>query len=235
MIIECRDLLIGYEGKPVAPKLNFGIEKGDYVCIVGENGAGKTTLMKTLLGLKPKLDGEIRIDADVKNSIGYVPQLTQMQKDFPASVYEVVLSGALSLSIFKPFYSKRDKEKAIIAMEKMGLKDLHNRCYRELSGGQQKRVMLARAMVNDKKVLFMDEPTAGLDPMVIAEMYELIGDFNQSGMTIVMISHDIHKSLEYANKILHVGANVFWGTNAEYLNSPIGQSYLVLSGEKNDR
>lgn len=233
MIFECKDLQIGYDGKTIAPKLNFEIDEGDYLCIVGENGAGKTTLMKTLLGLMTPIGGEIIIDKSFKNSIGYVPQQTQLQKDFPASVYEVVISGTLHKSFFSPFYSKKDKIKALNAMDKMGIIDLKDRCYRELSGGQQKRVMLARSIVNDRKILFMDEPTSGLDPRAIVEMYEIVEDLNKNKMTIVMISHDIQKSLEYSNKILHIGAKIFWGTNQEYLKSPIGQSYLVLSGEKN--
>ncbi|MBO4251797.1 MAG: ABC transporter ATP-binding protein, partial [Clostridia bacterium] len=206
----------------------FDIESGDYIAIVGENGAGKSTLMKTLLGLLPPVSGEIVFGEGLKkNEIGYLPQQTVVQKDFPASVWEVVISGCLSKTGLRPFYNKEEKKAALENIEKMGLTDLKTRSYRELSGGQQQRVLLARALCATKKILLLDEPVSGLDPIVTAEMYELIEKLNKDGTTIIMISHDIRSALDYANKILHVGKELFFGNKKDYLLSAIGKRFAV--------
>ena len=198
-ILKCEHLTLGYDGKAVVSDLNFEINKGDYLCIVGENGSGKSTLMKTILNLQSPLSGEIIMgDGLNKNEIGYLPQQTVVQRDFPASVWEIVLSGCLSSSPLKPFYSKGDKKRALENMERMNITALKNRCYRELSGGQQQRVLLARALCATKTLLLLDEPVSGLDPKVTAQMYSLIKELNGQGITIIMISHDIHAAVEYA-------------------------------------
>ena len=190
-LIEVKDVSLGYETGVIVSGLNFKVESGDYLCIVGENGSGKSTLMKTLLGLKSPVSGEIIIDDTIKEGkIGYLPQQTIVQKDFPASVWEIVLSGCQGRLGRRAFYSKEDRKYAQANMERMGITELKNRCYRELSGGQQQRVLLARALCATKEVLLLDEPTAGLDPKVTADMYALIEDLNKSGITIIMISHD---------------------------------------------
>ena len=222
MYITVKNLSVGYEGEVVAGNINFTVNKGDYLCIVGENGSGKTTLMKTLLGLRKPMGGEIIMGDDLKkNEIGYLPQQTIVQKDFPASVREIVMSGFQGRCGLRPFYNKAEKEEAIMNMERMGIKDLADKCYRELSGGQQQRVLLARALCATGKILLLDEPVSGLDPKVTAEMYQLIKDLNKEGVTIIMISHDMEAASKYASHILHVGDKLFFGTREEYLNSEV--------------
>ena len=178
--ITCKNLTLGYENRAIQENLNFSINAGDYLCIVGENGSGKSTLMKTLLHLQPPISGTIELgDGLCKNEIGYLPQQTLVQRDFPASVKEIVLSGCQGHCGLRPFYNKEEKETARKAMEKMMILELQNRCYRELSGGQQQRVLLARALCAAKKILLLDEPVSGLDPRVTAEMYQLIQDLNR--------------------------------------------------------
>ncbi|MBK6087880.1 metal ABC transporter ATP-binding protein [Ruminococcus difficilis] len=227
----CRDLCPGYNGQEIIGNLNFEVEKGDYLCIVGENGSGKSTLMKTLLGLQPPVSGQVLLDEGLtRNRIGYLPQQTEIQKDFPASVREIVLSGCQNKCGARPFYSKADKERAQANIEKMGLQSLKKRCYRHLSGGQQQRVLLARALCAAEELLLLDEPVAGLDPIVTEEMYRLIdGLHRDDGMTIIMISHDLDAAIQYADKILHIGKKVFFGTKAEYLES--SQSSAFVKGE----
>jgi len=224
-LITCKDISLGYEGRIVTEHLNFEINKGDYLCIVGENGAGKSTLIKALLNLKPPISGQIITDDVIKpTEIGYLPQQTVVQKDFPASVWEIVLSGCLNKCGMRPFYNKEEKNIAKENMEKLGISNLSKRCYRELSGGQQQRVLLARALCATKKMLLLDEPVAGLDPKVTVEMYELIDRLhNNDGITIIMVSHDIEASIKYATHILHVShVPLFFGKKEEYVLSGKG-------------
>ena len=218
--LTCRTLSVGYDGKAVLQNLNFEVFAGDYLCIVGENGSGKSTLMKTILGLQPPVSGQIVTgDGLRKNKIGYLPQQTVVQKDFPASVREIVLSGCQGRCGSRPFYNREEKQLTADAMEKMQITSLAKRCYRTLSGGQQQRVLLARALCATQKMLLLDEPVSGLDPKVTAEMYALIRKLNyEDGITILMISHDLNAALQYASHILHIGDTVFFGTKAAYLN-----------------
>ena len=236
MIFECKDVTLGYENKVVAKKLNFKIDQGDYLCVVGENGTGKSTLIKTLLGLIKPLNGEVIANVQGKNhkGVGYLPQQTQAQKDFPASVWEVVLSGVLNNDHRCPFYNKKDKAEAEKNMEKLNILDLKKRCYRELSGGQQQRVLLARALCATDSVLILDEPVTGLDPAASMEFYETIKDLNKKeNVTIIMVSHDIKNALNYATHILHLEQeNDFFGTVEEYKKSNV--SNMFLGGVAND-
>ena len=218
--LTCQNLRVGYDRKPVLQDLSFEVFAGDYLCIVGENGSGKSTLMKTILGLQPPISGRILTgDGLRKNEIGYLPQQTVVQKDFPASVREIVLSGCQGRCGSRPFYNKEEKQLASDAMDKMQITRLARRCYRKLSGGQQQRVLLARALCATRKMLLLDEPVSGLDPKVTAEMYALIQKLNyEDGITVVMISHDLSAALQYASHILHIGDTVFFGTKAAYLN-----------------
>ena len=223
--ITVKDVSLGYEGRIVTEQLNFEINKGDYLCIVGENGAGKSTLVKTILNLKAPVSGEIIMDEGVKlTEIGYLPQQTVVQKDFPASVKEIVLSGCLNRCGLRPYYNKEEKLMARDNMERLGIGNLSKKCYRELSGGQQQRVLLARALCATKKVLLLDEPVAGLDPKVSMEMYELIDRLNKKdGITVIMISHDIEASLKYATHMLHIShIPLFFGKKEKYITSGIG-------------
>lgn len=225
--LSCQNLTVGYDGRTVLRGLNFEVNPGDYLCIVGENGSGKSTLMKTILGLQAPISGTILTgDGLRKNEIGYLPQQTQAQKDFPASVREIVLSGCQGRCGSRPFYSKEEKRLAEENIGKMGIGSLTKRCYRELSGGQQQRVLLARALCATRKMLLLDEPVSGLDPRVTAEMYGLIETLNrEEGITVMMISHDISAALRYASHILHIGDSVFFGTKADYLQSPQGKVF----------
>lgn len=222
--ITCQNLTLGYEGKPILSDLSFSVQAGDYLCIVGENGSGKSTLMRTLLRLQPPISGKVLTgDGLSANEIGYLPQQTVVQRDFPASVREIVLSGCQSRCGARPFYNRKEKQLAEAAMEKMQIASLANRCYRELSGGQQQRVLLARALCATRKVLLLDEPVSGLDPKVTAEMYRLIQSLNRDdGITVIMISHDIRAAVTYASHILHISRKWFYGTTQEYLESPLG-------------
>lgn len=218
--LTCQNLCVGYDGKPVLQDLSFQVFAGDYLCVVGENGSGKSTLMKTILGLQPPISGRILTgDGLRKNEIGYLPQQTVVQKDFPASVREIVLSGCQGRCGSRPFYNKEEKQLALDAMDKMQITQLAKRCYRELSGGQQQRVLLARALCATRKMLLLDEPVSGLDPKVTAEMYAIIEKLNrEDGITVIMISHDIAAAIQYASHILHIGDTVFFGTKDAYLN-----------------
>lgn len=225
--LVCENLAIGYDGKAILQNLNFEINAGDYLCIVGENGSGKSTLMKTILGLQPPVSGKITAgDGLKKTEIGYLPQQTSAQQDFPASVKEIVLSGCQGRCGMRPFYTKEEKRLAADTMEKMQISEYAKRCYRELSGGQQQRVLLARALCATQKILLMDEPVSALDPKATAEMYTLIEKLNrEDGITVIMISHDVHAAVHYASHILNIGDSVFFGTREEYLNSPFGKFF----------
>ena len=226
-LITCENLTLGYEGQIILSDLNFKVSDGEYLCIVGENGSGKTTLMRTILGLRNPMNGRILFQEGLRqNEIGYLPQQTAIQRDFPASVTEIVLSGFQGQSVFHSFYRKEEKRQAAAWMERLDILSLQHRCYRELSGGQQQRVLLARALCATKKVLLLDEPISGLDPFAAQEMYRLIADLNQSyGITVIMISHDIAGILRDATHILHVGNSVFYGSKEDYLNSEEGKHF----------
>ena len=230
--LTCQNVSLGYEGHEIAGNLTFSVNAGDYLCIVGENGSGKSTLMKTLLGLRPPMGGEIRMGDGLKqNEIGYLPQQTAVQRDFPASVREIVLSGCQARAGLRPFYSRAEKQLAADNMEKLGLTALSGRCYRDLSGGQQQRVLLARALCATRKLLLLDEPVSGLDPKVTAELYRLVADLNaRDGITIIMISHDISAALRYATHILHIGEEAFFGTRENYLKSAPGRGWAWKGG-----
>lgn len=215
----CKDLVLGYESKVIIKKLSFSVNAGDYLCIVGENGSGKTTLMKTILGLLKPISGTVETgDGLLPDEIGYLPQQTFVQRDFPASVWEIVLSGCQSRCGCRPFYKKEEKKLAMQNMQKMGIAHLARRCYRELSGGQQQRVLLARALCATQKMLLLDEPVSALDPGAQEEMYTLIEKLHKSGITVIMISHDIDASLRFATHVLHIGKEIFYGTKDEFVH-----------------
>ena len=231
-LISCDNLSLGYDGKEILHGLSFMVDQGEYLCIVGENGSGKSTLMQTILGLQSPVSGAVHTGDGLRpNEIGYLPQQTVVQKDFPASVWEIVLSGCQSKCGLRPFYRKEDKVMAQKMLEKLGLTALKKRCYRELSGGQQQRVLLARALCATRSLLLLDEPVSGLDPMVTAELYQIIQGLNrEDGITIIMISHDIAAAIKYASHILHIGPTIYYGTKEDYVNSPLGQRFLEESG-----
>ena len=231
-MIEIKNVSKWYGPVQVLNNCSVSINKGDVVVVCGPSGSGKSTLIKGLLGLKAPEQGSITLgDGLVRNEIGYLPQQTVVQKDFPASVREIVLSGCQGRCGSRPFYNKEEKKLAVDAMEKMQITQLARRCYRELSGGQQQRVLLARALCATQKMLLLDEPVSGLDPKVTAEMYTLIEKLNrEDGITVIMISHDVAAAVRYASHILHIGDTVFFGTRADYLQSPQGRLFDVKKG-----
>jgi len=226
-LLKINNLTIGYQ-TPIMQNLNFKLNSGEYLCIIGENGSGKSTLVKTILNLTPPLSGSIEW-AIPKNEIGYLPQQTVVQRDFPATVMEVVMSGFQNKA-FHPFYTKAEKQQARDNLEKLGISNLENRCYRELSGGQQQRVLLARALCGQQKILFLDEPISGLDPLATTEMYELVKKLHNEGVAIVMISHDIAASLKYATHILFADKQPQYFTNSEFKKSELGKKYTQHVG-----
>ena len=230
-LIKTENLTLSYENMTVIDNLSFEVKSGDYVCIVGENGSGKSTLVKALLGLKKPVSGTITFgDGLLQKEIGYLPQQTNAQRDFPASVFEVVISGCLNSRGIRPFYTARERNIAAENIKRLGLTELKNRSYRELSGGQQQRVLLARALCATKKLLLLDEPVTGLDPMVTAEMYELISKINKSGVTVIMVTHDMQSAIKYASHILCMTErDSFFGSVKEFLES---ESSAFLRGEE---
>jgi len=236
-LIICQDVSFAYEGNTVISGLNFEVQSGDYLCIVGENGSGKSTLVKGLLKLKQPQQGNILMDESLElNKTGYLPQQTAVQKDFPASAYEVIISGRLGSRGIFPFYSKTDKALTEDIIKRLDITHLRNRCYRELSGGQQQRVLLARALCGAKKALILDEPVAGLDPMVTQELYHIIQNINrETGLTVIMVSHDIHGAVKYASRILHLkNTQVFFGKTSDYVKSHVGKNFIGKNLQQGD-
>ena len=233
-VVEFQNVSVGYDGKAVTEGLSFSLADGAYLSIVGENGAGKSTTMKTLLGLIKPIDGKIIFaDGLRSNEIGYLPQQTQVQRDFPATVSEVVLSGCLNQLGFKPFYSKEQKQTAKKWMDRLEITDISKRSYKQLSGGQQQRVLLARALCATKKLIVLDEPVSGLDPVVTENMYELIRQINREDkITFIMVSQVLAAALRYSSHILQLSDKMlFFGTVGQYKNSDVGRRFIGKAGE----
>lgn len=227
-LLKCKNITIAYENSIAVKNVTFSVEQGDYLCILGENGSGKSSLIKGILGIEKLKSGEVILaDNMKKQDIGYLPQQTIIQKDFPASVYEVVLSGCLNHKKGYPFYTKEQKQIAQENMKKLNIDSIKNESYRELSGGQQQRVLLARALCATRRMLILDEPISGLDPKVTKQMYRVIKEVNTQGITIIMVSHDVQFAIQHANKIIHMTNKLeFFGTTEEYKKSKIGQTFL---------
>ena len=226
-ILTCQDLCLGYEGRPILEHLQFSVEENDYLCIVGENGSGKSTLMRTLLGLQAPLGGSLQWGAGISaDKIGYLPQQTVVQRDFPATVQEIVRSGCLGRRGLRPFYNAQEKQLAQQMLERVGIAKLSKRCYRELSGGQQQRVLLARALCATGRLLLLDEPVTGLDPRATQELYDCLQGLHEGGIAIIMITHDVAVALRYAEHILHLGKQVFYGSRDEYMHSALGSAFF---------
>ncbi len=228
-LIFCKSVSASYDGMSVLNNLSFSVCEGDYLCIVGENGSGKSTLIKCLLGIKHVDSGEIIMGDGLKQTdIGYLPQQTVLQKGFPATVNEVVMSGCLNSRGYYPFFSSKEKKRASESMEKLGISDLKSRSYRELSGGQQQRVLLARALCSAKKLILLDEPVTALDPTASAEFYSVISELNRKyNIAVIMVSHDIQNSVGNARHILHLSKNkYFFGETSDYLKSESGSRFV---------
>ena len=233
--ITCDGVCFAYEAQTVVKNLSFSVRKGDYLFVVGENGSGKSTLIRGLLGLLRPASGVITREGIAPNEIGFLPQQQAAQKDFPASVFEVALSGRLGARGINPFYSRRDKEAAMANLAELGVANLSGRCFRELSGGQQQRVLLARSLCASKKMIVLDEPASGLDPLVTADMYRILGKLNRERqMTAIVVSHDIQSAVVFASRILHLkGEQLFFGTADEYSRSQLGMRFLSAESGEN--
>ncbi len=220
-LINCNNLTIGYENKKLISGLSFKIEKGDFLCITGENGAGKSTLLKTLLKFIPQISGDI-ISAEKKTYIkktGYLPQQSSLQKDFPASVWEIVLSGTINDYNFFPFYTKHQKRIAEKNLERMDVMDLRNCSFSKLSGGQKQRVLLARALCAASEILFLDEPSNALDVNAREILYRTIINLNKNETAVVMVTHDLDFALKYSKHILNLCRDCyFFGSREEFIN-----------------
>ena len=228
-LIECKRLSVGYDKKVVCKDINFKVEEGDYLCILGENGSGKSTLLKTILGLNKAVFGKVIFEKSLsKNKLGYLPQQNDFQKDFPATVKEVIMSGFISQMGLRPFYKKAEKNKANGIIEFLGLENLTKNGFKELSGGQQQRVLLARALCATDKILVLDEPTNGLDSKTTNQFYKLLKNLNNSGLTIIMVSHNLDKVMEYASHIVYLkDSMIFNGTKQEFESSDIMSALKV--------
>lgn len=233
-LISTSNLTLAYDGVEVVKNLNIQIDSGDYVCIIGENGSGKSTLAKAILGLIRPVSGKIEFaDNESRSNIGYLPQQTNVQKDFPASVQEIVMSGFIGkLSVF-PFYKKSQKNKADEILKTLGIYHIKKQCYNKLSGGMQQRVLLARALCAAQNILILDEPVASLDPIITSEFYDIIDKLNkQNNITVIMISHDTAAVEKYATKVIHLSdSSYIFDTAQNYMASEYGKKYI--GGESN--
>ncbi|WP_312651900.1 metal ABC transporter ATP-binding protein [Aminipila sp.] len=218
-LINCKNLVLGYDGKMIFENLSFKVNTGDYLCIMGENGVGKTTLVKCILGICKPMGGIIQFGEGLKqNEIGYIPQQSSAQREFPVTVQEVVLSGCLNSHGSIAVYNSKDKRRVEENLERLNIKNMKRKCYRELSGGQQQRVLLARALCATKKLLFLDEPVAGLDPKATEDFYDLLKEINCEGITIVMITHDSQGIKKSAKQVLYMSQReLFYGDIKDYL------------------
>ena len=229
LLLKCEHVDFGYENQDAVIDVSLTVNTGDYICIVGENGSGKSTLMKGILGLLKPTAGTIEMSEELKKAgIGYLPQQTAAQKDFPATVYEVVLSGCLGKRGNRPFYSAKEREIAQSNLERLGISDLKKSCFRDLSGGQKQRVLIARALCATDKLLILDEPITGLDPFAIQEFYQLIRELNrESQVAILMVSHDMANIVHQAGKILHLKQRaLFCGAMEDYVKSGVAREFL---------
>ncbi len=228
-LLKVNNLSLGYEGKKVVSDISFTVNDGDFLSIIGENGTGKTTLVKGLLGLISKFSGEIKLSEGVSQShIGYLSQKNLVSNDFPASVYEIVMSGFLNSKSFGLFYSRQQKKEATALMERVGIMKLRNRTFSELSGGQQQRVLLCRALCATSKLILLDEPTTGLDPIATSDFYSLLSELNKEGVTVIMVSHDVTGAVKMSSHILYLGkSESFFGTTHQYLHSEIGKDIML--------
>ena len=215
-LIQIKDLCFSYPTrKDTLKHININVEEGSFTCIVGENGSGKSTLLKCILGLNKGYTGEIIRE----DRIGYLPQKSEIQSHFPASIEEVVMTGTIANNVKSVFYKKEDKENAKNVMQELGIYDIRKKCFADLSGGQQQRVLIARALCATKKVIVLDEPTNGLDPSIAKQIYDLLDTLKKEvGITILMVSHDIERALNYADSVVEIsnGEVVFTGSPSDF-------------------
>lgn len=218
-LIKVEGLSFSYPSrKHTLTDINFNVEQGTFTCIVGENGSGKSTLLKCILGLNKGYSGKIIKE----KKIGYLPQKTEIQSNFPASIEEVVMSGTISRHIKSIFYKKDDKQKANEIMAELGIYQIRKKSFAELSGGQQQRVLIARAMCATEKIIILDEPTNGLDPSIALQIYKMLDELKKkNNLTILIVSHDIDRALKFADKVIEIenGKVKFNGNTTDYIKA----------------
>ena len=233
-IIVCENISYSYEKKEAVTNVSFNVEENDYLCILGENGTGKSTIVKMLVGLIKPTAGKITYNNMKRTQIGYLPQSTNIDPIFPASVREVVMQGRCEKLGKKFFYSQSDKKIVDEKIKLLGIECIKNKNFSELSGGQKQRVLLARALAATDKLIILDEPVSGLDPLVTAEMYDIIDKLNkESGIAVVMISHDTKSAAKYAKHILHIkNEQLFYGDTKDYVNTELYHEFLGGCGHE---
>ena len=227
-ILICKDLSFSYDKTPALTNVSFEVGAGDYLCVLGENGTGKSTLVKLILGLLTPTSGQVVYNGIKNTEIGYLPQTTVTDPNFPASVGEVVLQGRCNKLGRRFFYSSEDRKRVAENMDLLGITEIKDKNFADLSGGQRQRVLLARALTSTDKLLLLDEPVSGLDPIVTDEMYEIIRRLNkEKNITVIMISHDTKKVAEYATHILHLKKEVlYFGKTEEYEKTELFHEFL---------
>ena len=217
VLMEAKHLDIGYGKKVIYGGLNFSVKAGDFICIVGPNGAGKSTLVKTLLGLIKPLNGEIRFYGLKRGLIGFLPQEIKIDENFPATVFEIVLSGNLNRLGKRAFFNQDERKHALSKMKLVGISELKDRHFVELSGGQRQKVMLARALTATQDLLILDEPSNSLDRKSTKELYATLKKINQNGITIMMITHDLDHGNLIGNKILALRDTFYYGATDDFV------------------
>ena len=226
-LIKCNNIEFKYDGKEILKNISFEVNKGDYLCIIGENGSGKSTLLNILTGILKPNNGTVTLSNNLsKKEIGYLPQKSEIYENFPASVYEVVISGCVNKLSIIPFYRRKEKQIANYNMNLLEISNIKNKCFHELSGGQKQRVLLTRTLCSTRDVILLDEPVSGLDPIITESFYNVVNHLNsEHGTTVVMVSHDIQNCLKYASHILYIGKDLFYyGSKSDFLNSEFSKN-----------
>ena len=226
-LIKCNNIEFKYDGKEILKNISFEVNKGDYLCIIGENGSGKSTLLNIISGVLKPNNGTVTLDSNLsKKEIGYLPQKSEIYENFPASVYEVVISGCVNKLSIIPFCRRKEKQIANYNMNLLEISNIKNKCFHELSGGQKQRVLLARTLCSTRDIILLDEPVSGLDPIITESFYNVVNHLNnEHGTTVVMVSHDIQNCFKYASHILYIGKELFYyGSKSDFLNSEFSKN-----------
>ena len=227
-VVVIKDVWVHYDSLPVLEEINLTIKEHDFLGIIGVNGGGKSTLLKVILGLIKPSKGTVRVFGDTpqesRKYIGYVPQYCLFDLEFPVSVWEVVLMGRLGHTGLFKSYNKEDKKAALDALAKMDMLEYKDRQVGKLSGGQQHRVFIARALAANPKLLLLDEPAAGIDTIIQEEFYELLEKL-KTKMAIVLVSHDISAVSVYVDKIACLNHRLHYHDSKELTAEDLEATY----------
>lgn len=213
-ILEVEKLKVSYSNHVAIENINFKIEDGEYVCLVGENGSGKSTLVKTIVGLLKPEEGQVNLNISL-DEVAYLSQTNLKDLDFPATAKEIIMSGIQKHGKF-PFYTKKDKEIYENVIKQLKIEELQGRRIGDLSGGQKQRILIARALVRQPKLLILDEPATGLDYNITKELYKILENLNKNNkMTIIMATHDLEEINEIKPRIISLAKKVKYDGNLE--------------------